>query len=359
MRPGPPSPFAALAAATTPIVAAALLAFGVVAGGCDVRTHGTPAIATATPAETGAPGTPATPAESGAPGTASGTPAGPAAGRLLVVTGSPDAPRADVIDPGDGPAGHRPLALPPDAIPLVAVAVAPDGRLAAVTADGRTWVAGPSAADGGSDPAWRRRGTALAAGALPVPVLDATWSRDGRTLLLLAGDAGSGIRRTAVLSVPAAGAAAIAEVPFEVNGPGFAALPDGRVALVGRDRLDRETLVRMSAAGDFTATPAPIRGVAAGGDLVVLVGDGALLAGTLADLDHGALPADPLPLPDAAGIGRIAVAPDGTAVAVVRLDEAGDPVRVEVLRRTGHGWEAAGMLPLAPGTPSALVAWIP
>ncbi len=348
MRKGARSSLGAIAAATTPFVAAALLVLGVVAGGCGTdrpaTAPGSAALENATPtAGTGAPGT---------------LPAPPPAGRLVVVTGAPDRPHASVHDPGNPAADSADLTLPPDAVPLVALVAAPDGRLAAVTADGRTWTAGPLASPGTGAPGWRPRGDVSPA-ALPGPVLDAAWSRDGTTLLLLAGDPGSGIRRTAILHVPDAGSVVVAEVPFEANGPGFAAVADETVAMAGRDDLDREALVRVAVGGAFVATQARIRGVVAGGDLVAIVADEVVLVGTLADLDRGALPADPLPLADAAGIGRVAVAPDGTALAVVRLDADGDPDRIEILRRAGEGWEAAGMLPVPGGTPSVLVAWIP
>ncbi len=235
---------------------------------------------------------------------------------------------------------------------------APDGRLAAVSQGGLAWIAPPPRATG-EGAAWVPLPVALDR-PLPGPVLGATWSGDATRLVLLAGAPGSGTRRTALVSVPVDGTSATTvEVPLEADGPAIAALPGGRVAFVGRDLRDQGALARIAPSGSFVTLPVAARSVAAGGDVVALVDDVAVRIGTLAELDRGALPSEPLPLEGTAGVGAVAIAPDGSCVAVVRLDDAGAAARVDVLRQVGDGWRAAGSIGLDPADGSAIPAWLP
>jgi hypothetical protein len=324
-------------------VAAALPALlAVVAGGCEV-----PPSASTSPGEP----TPSAPASS-AP-----LDSGPA-GRLLVVVGGPDRPHGTVHDPAGPAAAGLAFTLPRGVAPLVAIATSPDGSPTAVSADGRAWVATPAEAVPAAGPTWQRLAIDLTGPALPGPVLGATWSRDGAALLLLAGAPGSGIRRTAVITVPPGGPAAAVEVPLEADGPAIAAVTGGQVAFVVRDHRDREALARVAPAGSFVTMPLTGRAVAVGGGLVAIVGDATVVVGGMDELDRGVLPSTPLPLVGGAGVGAVAIAPDGLAVAVVRLDAAGEPARVEVLRRAGDGWATTWSRALEPGARSALVAWV-
>jgi hypothetical protein len=219
------------------------------------------------------------------------------------------------------------------------------------------WIARP-AGIAAADQGWVALRVALDR-PLPGPVLGATWSSDTARLVLLAGAPGSGTRLTVLVSVPLDGTPATAvQVPLEADGPGIAALPDGRVALVGRVR-DRGVLALIAAAGSFVTQPVAARSVAAGGEVVALVDDGAVRVGTLEDLDRGILPAHALPLRGTAGVGAVAIAPDGSAIALVRLDDSGAAARIDVLERGGDGWRAAGSVGLDPADGTAIAAWLP
>jgi hypothetical protein len=327
---------AAVAAAATPIVAAALLAFAVGAIGCRGR--------------------PPVPLDV--------TPSPEAAhGRLIVVVGGPSRPRAsdrDATRPDD-PGVPMELPSPLSDGGLATLAVAADGRLAAIGQDGSAWLAPPLAAGGGdAGHHWTSLPDRTAGPALPRSVLGATWTIDGSALVLVAGAPGSGVRRTSLVRVPVDGSRrASVDVPLEADGPSVAALPRGVVAFVGRDLRDRGTLARITAAGSFTTLPVAARAVAAGDGLVAIVDDAAVRVGTLADLEQGVLPADPLPLAGPDGIGAVAIAGDGSAVAVVRLDEQGVATRVEILRRLADRWTAGTPIGLDARDVTAVPAWLP
>ena len=191
-------------------------------------------------------------------------------------------------------------------------------------------------------------------------MLGGTWSDDGSALILVAGAPGSGSRRTAIVTVPVSGSPpARVEVPLEADGPAIAALPGGIVAFVGRDLRDRGALVRTTPSGSFATLPVAARAVVAGGGLVAIVDDAAVRVGTIDDLGRGVIPVTPLPLEGPGGIGAVAISGDGTAVAVVRLDDEGTATAVEVLRRAGSGWALSTTLPLDQRDGTAGVAWLP
>ena len=346
MSPGPPNAFSLLAAATTPVVAAAIVLVALVATGCEARAPTPPPVASQGTSVPAAPPTPGEPTQ--------------VPFRLLVITSGPGGTRLLLRDPDRLAVDAVSLGLPADATPVAALAVSPGGRLAAVTTDGRAWVARPVAGDLDGPPAWQPLPVEIPRPGLPGVVLGATWSRDGDALLLLAGAPGSGTKRTVLAAVPLGGRpASLVEIPLEADGPGIAALPDGQTAFVVRDPRDRGALARLAPAGSFVTLPVAARAVAAGGDLFAIVGDAEIRVGTLDELRRGVLPAMPLPLEGGSGVGNVAIAPDGRAVAIVRLDDAGDPARIEVLRLATRGWEGAGAVPLEPGTGAVLMAWLP
>jgi hypothetical protein len=338
----PPTALRAIAAATTPVVAAAFLAIALLAAGCDARL----AVDPTGPAATPGPPMPAT------------TPGGePAAPRLLVAAGAPAAPRLVLhhLAGGAGALLPAPAGLPT----LAAVAVAPDGTLAVVAPDGRAWRAElpPGVADA---VAWRPMGRADLPGGLPGPVLGAAWSPTGDALLVAAGAPGSGLRRTAVAALPADGSPGRAAVASaEADGPGLAALPGGDALLALRNAADAAVLARVTPAGAVAFLPLPARAVAAGGGIVAVAGDAGVLVGDLAALARGVVPAEPLPLEGDDGVAGVAVAPDGGAVAVVRLDAAGLPARVDVVERVGGGWRGGPPVPLDAATGNVLLTWAP
>ena len=336
----PPNPFAAMAAAATPVVAAARVTGALLGGGCEGRPASPTAILGCIPAASGA------------------APEG--GGRLLVLAGAPSHPRALIRDLASSDVAGVPLELPTPAgrDHLVTVVAAPDGRLAAVSQGGLAWTA-PLPRTTGEGAAWVPLPVALDR-PLPGPVLGAAWSSDATRLVLLAGTPGSGTRRTALVSLPLDGTSAtVVEVPLEADGPAIAALPGGWIAFVGRDLRDQGALARIAPSGSFVTLPVAARSVAAGGNVVALVDDVAVRIGTLAELDRGALPGEPLPLEGTAGVGALAIAPDGSCVAVVRLDDTGAAARVDVLRQVDHGWRAAGSMGLDPADGSAIPAWLP
>ncbi len=349
------SGIAAVAAAATPVVAAALLTVLLVAGGCRARPPGSgrPPAPPGSPAPSASAALRPAPTASGAVGT------GP---RLLLVTGGPAGPTVALHDstrPSDvGVVVELPGQLRGGG--LAALAAAPDGRLAAISRDGAVWLTPPVSAGAAGPPGWRRVSEDDPGPMLPGPVLGGTWSQDGSALVLIAGAPGSGDRRTALLTVPVDGSRRTSvEVPLEADGPSVASLPRGVVAFVGRDIRDRAALARITASGSFATVPVEARAIVAGGDFVALVADGFVRVGTLADLERGALPRDPLPLDAGAGIGTVAIAPDGSAMAVVRLDDEGGAHRVETLRSTAGAWVAGPVITLEAEDGTAAPVWLP
>jgi len=341
---GPAGGIAALAAAATPVVAAALIAVAVIGTGCRARPPTSqPSVAPAAPHATAA-------ARHGE---------GPV---LLLVVAGPARPRATLLDVTRPDDPGLPVDLPDRfrAGGLAAVVAAPDGRLAAIDQGGAAWVAPARATGSGEWPRWTPLPAGLPAASLPGPVLGATWSVDGTSLVLIAGAPGSGTRRTTIITVPLDGGRATSvEVLLEADGPAVAALPRGVVAFVGRGLDDRGSLARIAAAGSLATLPIAARSVVAGGGMLAIADDATVLVGTLADLEQGVLPTQPLPLAEPGGIGAVAIAPDGSAVAVVRLDDEGVAARVEVVRRVDGGWATGSTIALEAGDVTAVPAWLP
>lgn len=353
MRAAPPTAIAAVAAAATPVVAAAFLAVAVIAWACE---PGPP---------DGRPSPPTTEPVASAAATATTAPSGatwPAGWRLVIVVDPTVEPRARAVGPDPGGEPDlivTELGLPPGAPALAALAVAADGAVAAVAPDGRAWTLRASEDLFVADPPWRDLGSLEPPAGLPGPVLGATWSTASDALIALSGAPGSGRRRTVVVSGRLDEAApAVVEIPLEADGPGLAALPDGQVAFIVRDLRDRAALARLAPAGSFVTLPVAARGVTAGGDAFAIVDDAGVRMGLLEELRGGILPIDRLPLEGPGGIGAVAIAGDGSLVAVVRLDDGGEPERVDVLARDGSSWAAAGIVPFDDEPGSAIVAWI-
>lgn len=349
----PPTALRAIAAATTPVVAAAVLAVALLATGCEGR------LPTASPGPSLGPPS-GTPGVTPAPGTPGATPRPevPVERRLIVAAGAPAQPRLVLRDVA-GTGGAARVVDPPGSPALAALAVAPDGSLAVVAPDGRAWRAAAPRRDD-TAVAWRAMGRADAPGGLPGPVLGAAWTPDGDALLVAAGDPGSGTRRTVLATLPAAGGPVRAvTVEAEPDGPGIAALPDGAALLALRDARDTAVLARVTAAGTAAFLGQPARTVASGGDLVAVADDRGVVVGDLGALGRGRLPAERLPLKGDAGVAGLAVAPDGAAIAVVRLGDDGRPARIDVLVRAGGTWRAGPTLPLDAAAGNVLLAWVP
>ncbi len=353
MRRRPPTPLAPLAAAAALVVAAALVTLALVAG-AGVGRPGSP------PASDPAASPRLAVSPTSVPNDTPPSAEPPIGGRLFIVVGAPSRPRVRICDPSAPGTAGLPLDLPGGIARerLATLVAAPDGRLAAVTPGGAVWI-GPPPRTVADERQWVALQVALAR-PLPGPVLGATWSSDATRLILLAGAPGSGMRRSALVSVPLDGApATTVEVPLEPDGPGIAALPEGRVAFVGRDMRDRGALAQVAAGGSFVTRPVASRSVAAGGGLVALVDDVAVRVGTLEDLARGLLPTLLLPLGGTLGIGAVAIAPDGSAVAVVRLDDSGAATQIDLFGRVGGTWRAAGSVALDPADGTAFPGWLP
>lgn len=348
MTSAPPMRYPALAAAATPVVAAALVLVAVVAGACEPRPHdGRPS---------------PTAARAGSPSASATGGSWPAGWRLVVVSDPMVEPRAIAFGPGPpgtSDEGPVPLVLPPGATALAALAVAADGAVAAVAPDGHAWTLPRGGDLLETAPPWRDLERVTPPGGLPGPVLGATWSSPAGELLLLAGTPGTGARRTVVVRTRLDARTPVAvEIPLEADGPGLAALPDGQVAFVVRDPNDRGALARLAPAGSFVTLPLAARAVTAGGDVLAIVGDVDVRIGSLDELRQGRLPTQTLPLEGRDGVGAVAIAADGSLVAVVRLGDGGAPDRVDVLARDGPSWLAAGTVDLDEEPGSAIVAWV-
>jgi hypothetical protein len=101
----------------------------------------------------------------------------------------------------------------------------------------------------------------------------------------------------------------------------------------------------------------PARAVASGGGLLAVADDDGVVVGRAGAAAAGSLPADPLPLVGGLGIGPVAVSPDGRVVAVVRLDDQGNAVRVDLVRREAGGWTVAADVKVVRRPGGVAVAW--
>ncbi len=240
-----------------------------------------------------------------------------------------------------------------------------DGRLAAIGVDGSTWLADGIPRGAPDSPTWRRLRPGSASMLSSDPVLGGTWTDDGTGLVLLAGRPGSGNRRITLTWLPTDGTPSTSvNLAVEPDGPFVAALPDGEVAVVGRDLDDRPVIARVARSGAAAIEPVEVRAIAAGGDLAAIAGDTWVRVGPSARFERGRMPESALPLAGPGRIGGLSIAGDGSAIAVVRLDERGAAGRVEILWRDNArpgAWRrdpGPDLVVEAPDT-SVTTAWLP
>jgi hypothetical protein len=240
---------------------------------------------------------------------------------------------------------------------LAALAVSADGKVALVSPDGETWIA---AAGGAGGTSWQALPPLSRDARLAGEVLGAAWGTSPETLFLTVADVAAGTPRLLVVARPVDGSPErYFELPLVPDGPGLAVLPDGRLVLVARDEMGRSRLALVETSGAFTILGVRARGVAIGGDLVAVTPDlEEVLIGDATALARGVAPAEPLPLDGDLGVDSIAIAPDGSATAVLRLDADLAPVRVDVHARRGGTWASLGQIPVAPGPGGVTIAWL-
>jgi hypothetical protein len=283
----------------------------------------------------------------------------PAGHRLLVADGIPDNPQVRVHDPANPSAPSAALPLPDGLESLAALAASGDGRVALVAPDGRTWIAAVDV-DRGTVSPWQTLPPLSPEGGLPGEILGTAWGITSTTVFLTVADTLAGTARTLVVARPLDGSPErYVELPLVPDGPGLAVLPDERVALAARDETSRSHLTIVEVSGAFAVLGVRARGVAIGGDLLAVVQDlEEVFIGKVAGLARGVGPTDRLPLDGDLGVDSIAIASDGSAIAVLRLDADLTPVRIDVLTRRGGTWMSLGNIPVAPGRGGVTIAWL-
>jgi hypothetical protein len=269
----------------------------------------------------------------------------------------PRNPRLHVYDPANPSAPSVALPLPEGLQSLAALATSDDGRVAVVSPDGQTWITAVDASSSTISP-WRTLPPPSPEGGLAGQVLGAAWQPSSDMLFLTFADTLAGTARTHVVARPVDGSPErYLELPLVPDGPSLAVLPDGRLALAARDEMHRSRLTLVEASGAFAMLGLRARGVAVGGDLVAVTQNlEEVLIGEVAALARGVAPADLLPLDGDLGVDFIAIAPDGSAIAVLRLDVDLRPVRVDVLARRGDTWVTVDRIAVAPG--GVTMAWL-
>lgn len=343
----PPNPVRIRAAATTTVVAAALALLLLAASGCEAQPP--QPTAAPTPGATPSPGDPTDPGRQ-------------IQHRLLVASGIPRNPRLHVHDPAHPAAPGATLPLPDGLDALAALATSDDGRLALVSPDGRTWITALDVESATISP-WQTLPPLSPEGGLPGQVLGAAWEPSSNTLFLTVADVAdvaAGIPRTLIVARPVDGSPErYVELPLVPDGPSLALLPDGRVALAARDDENRSRLTMVEASGAFVMLETQARGVAVGGDLLAVMQDlEEVLIGSVAGLARGVAPNDRLPLDGDLGVDNVSIASDGSAIAVLRLDDDLTPVRVDVLARRGDSWVSLDRIAVAPGPGGVTMAWL-
>ncbi len=275
-----------------------------------------------------------------------------------------------------GPDG-RPAPIPLPEPGVAWISAGPDGRLLATTLDGRAFLGTAVPPDG--RPAWRVLGSTAPAGTPPLRLSFGTLSPDGSLAAFLAtgGDApGASLVRIDV----ATGRTSALPLGGEATGWPPAWL-GARLMVARRVAADR---VELAVAGadrlvPWSGPPVDPSAGGAGSDGVGGIGgsaDGRVVAVLEPGYDTVAIVAatvanDPIgsgapwarlrlePLADGSALAAwIALSPDATRLAVVRVDAPGDAVGVEI-RTAAAGWRRVAGLDLPVGADRAVVSWMP
>jgi hypothetical protein len=307
-------------------------------------------------------------------------------GTILAVGGCADVPKASSqVDPSASVSAERVVALAGSvgAMSLVAPNAASGGSLVPFGATGlppdAAWLSG----DGSTQLTTTLGGgvllnQGLGSEAWVAAAGDLAGSHPSRgfgslELASTAGDSAPGVRRVALLEGdPGSGGPGRLIVETlagtEVRGFGLPSagdsppswLPDGRIAVVVRGRLDQPEVVLIDPATGGTEVLAgqAVRSLAVGGGIVAAVGtDGAVRAGPVAAWLTGETL---LPV----GIGSPAEAalqaqpaPSGTELAIVVADADGDAASIHILAAPG-GWHEIARFVLPHGANRAVVSWL-
>jgi hypothetical protein len=282
-----------------------------------------------------------------------GTSAPDASGdRVVALVGTVEAMSLVAAEPGRSLQAFDGSAVPPDAAWLSG-----DGSTFVLTTlDGRFRIGGlnelaPASGSLAGPHPFRAFGSLG-----PVSTAGSTTGR--RPLAFVEGDPGSGSPgRVIVVTLDGLQIRVIA-LPKPAESPP-AWLPDGRIAVVSRDRVDRpETLLVDPTTGRTTTLDAgPLRSIGtAGGLLATIDVDGIAHVGPVAAWLAGeTLPAVPV---DPAGARALMAqpSPDGRELAVVLADANGDASSIRILAIDG-AWHEIARLELPRGTNRAVVSW--
>ena len=136
-------------------------------------------------------------------------------------------------------------------------------------------------------------------------------------------------------------------------------LPDGRLAVVGRDRADRpEILLVDPQTGRITTLDVPLRSIGTASGVVATIDAGGIahVGPVAAWLARVALPA--LPSGSTKGQALLAVpSPDGRELAVVLADANGDAASIRIIALDGP-WHEIARFELPRGANRAVVSWL-
>lgn len=363
----------------TPIAVALVAAMvGVGCGGPAPRT-GEPAMPTPTPGIGSEPASPAADPSPTAERPTASVPAGSAAaessGTLLLLAGQPGAMVLELVS---ADRQRRRLPLPdPD---VAWISTDTTGRALITTRGGRAFLSGRITGPG--DPSWRALDVEASAAA-PGPMSFGTLNPDGSRVAFVAADYATTRGFEVVIVDTTGGATARIQVPRPAEGAPPAWVGD-RLVVLTRERGDAAGVTILDpAAGSLVTGPGPadefgtsLPSGAWTGRIAALSfsADGSKVAVAAADDDRieigpavpwlagttaGLAPVRLAPGPDGSrSFAWLALAADGTRLAIVRTNADGDASAVTV-HEARDGWQAQAQIELPAGAVRAVVAWLP
>jgi hypothetical protein len=320
----------------------ALLGVAGIVAGCAQGPSGTPSSPPSSP-PTNPPSIPA------GVGTGIRASATPDAERVVVLAGTVGAMTLVTSDPGGRLTGEG--TGPPSGLPPSGAWLSGDGSaLLLTTLDGRAFLGGAGPPIG-----WQPGPGDLSE---PHPLRAfGSIGPDGQAAFI-EGDPGAGTTGRLVVESALGSVIRVVPLPTAAEGPP-AWLPDGRIALIARDRTDvPETLLVESGGRTQGLGGSPLRSIGIGGRVVALIEPaGRLRIGSInAWLAGSSLQPVEAGNPDETAL-QAQPSPSGNELAVVVADAGGDATAVRILAAAG-GWHEIARLALPDGSNRAVVSWL-